>query len=192
MRHRVGNKRLSRNIAERKALMRSLARNIMGRYRIRTTLVKAKEARRHIERLITLGKENTVHARREAYKVLNDRGLVKTLFTELAPLFKDRTGGYTRIIKDYPRRGDGAEMVFLELTEQPVKEVKKPRKKIKEKEAGEPEKKPEKKPDKKADKKAEKKEEKKSPAPAPETKAAPPKKGFFKDLRQYFKRKSMG
>lgn len=200
MRHRVRGRRLSRNTSARKALLRSLTRNLLDHHRIRTSLVKAKEARRVMERLITLGKENTLHARRKAYKILNDRDKVKSLFTEIAPLFKNRTGGYTRIIRVYPRRGDGSEMVFLELTEQPVKkEVKKTRKKKAEEKEGLPktEKKPEKKPEKK-----EAPEAKAAPPPAHEKKALeprkeerpskrPPKKGFFKNLRQYFKRKSM-
>jgi len=194
MRHRVKNVRLSRNTSARKALLRSLAANIISHYRIKTSPAKAKEARRVIERLITLGKENTLHARRKAYKVLNDRAGVKRLFTEIAPLFKERSGGYTRIIRAYPRRGDGAEMVLLELTEQPVKEVKKVKgKRDQGKEAA--------KPDKKADKK-EAPEKKVAPPPAHEKKAMEPrkeekptkrapKKGFFKNLRQHFKRKSM-
>ena len=129
MKHRRKNRRLSRNTSEKKALMRSLARNIIDHHRIKTSVAKAKEGRRVIEKLITLGKENTLHARRQAYRILNDRDKVKTLFTELAPLFKERSGGYTRIIRDYPRRGDGAPMALLELTEQPVKEVKTPKKK---------------------------------------------------------------
>jgi len=187
MRHRTKSVRLSRNTSARKALLRSLAAHIISYYRIKTSLAKAKEARRVIERLITLGKENTLHARRKAYKVLNDRAGVKRLFTEIAPLFKQRAGGYTRIIRAYPRRGDGAEMVLLELTEQPVKEVKKvKRKKGEEKEAAKPEH-----PEKKV-----------APPPAHEKKALesrkeekstkrPPKKSFFKNLRQHFKRKSM-
>ena len=194
MRHRVKSVRLSRNTSARKALLRGLAANIISHCRIKTSLAKAKEARRVIERLITLGKEDTLHARRRAYKVLNDRAGVKRLFTEIAPLFKQRAGGYTRIIRAYPRRGDGAQMVLLELTEQPVKKVKEvKRKRGQDKDAA--------KPDKRADKKEEP-EKKVAPPPAHEKKAMeprkeerptkrPPKKGFFKDLRQYFKRKSM-
>jgi len=194
MRHRMKSVRLSRNTSARKALLRSLAANIINHYRIKTSLAKAKEARRVIERLITLGKADTLHARRKAYKVLNDRAGVKRLFTEIAPLFKQRAGGYTRIIRAYPRRGDGAEMVFLELTEQPVKEVKKiNKKKSEEKEAAKPE--------KRVDKKGEP-EKKVAPPPVHEKKALeprkeerptkrPPKKSFFKNLRQHFKRKSM-
>lgn len=204
MRHRRRARRLNRNIAERKALLKSLAGHLLDHYRIKTTLVKAKEARRVAEHLIGFGKEGTLHARRKAYRILNDRDKVKTLFTEIAPLFKERAGGYTRIIRTYPRRGDGAEMVFLELTEQPVK-VKEKKKTSKEKEEIKEAAKPEKKPRPEKTPKVEKKEEsgtRVAPPPAHEKKTMDPrkeerpakrrpKKGFFKDLRQYFKRKSM-
>jgi len=204
MRHRRRARKLSRNISARKALLKSLAGHLIEYYRIRTSLVKAKEARRVAERLIGFGKEGTLHARRKAYRVLNDRDKVKKLFTEVAPLFKEKAGGYTRIIRTYPRRGDGAEMVLLELTKQPVK-AKEKKKTGKEKEEIKEAAKPEKKPRTEKPPKAEKKEEpetKVAPPPAHEKKAMeprkeerptkrPPKKGFFKNLRQHFKRKSM-
>ena len=112
MRHRRRAKRLSRNIGERKALLKSLATSLITYHRIKTSLRKAKEARRLAEHLITLGKDGSLHARRKAYEILNNRGKVKLLFSEIAPLFKNRTGGYTRIMRTYPRRGDGAEMVL--------------------------------------------------------------------------------
>jgi len=211
MRHRRRSRRLSRNIAERKALLKSLAINIITHQRITTSLVKAKEARRVIEKLITLSKEGTLQARRRAYKILDDRDKVKVLFTEIAPLFKNRVGGYTRIIRTAPRRGDNAPMVLLELTERPVVEVKKGKaKKVSEKEEPKKQKtkakpvkpaKPEAKPAEKPVKTKEP-ETKVAPPPAHEKKAQEPrkeekptkdapKKGFFKNLRQHFKRKSM-
>lgn len=192
MRHRTRTKRLSRNTSARKALIRSLARNLITHQRIKTSLVKAKEARKIVEKLITLGKENTLDARRRAYRILNERDKVKQLFTDIAPLFKNRAGGYTRIIRTYPRRGDGAEIVLLELTEQPVKEkeIKKTKKKEMEGKKEEP------RPVKKEP------EAKVAPPPAHEKKTKEtrkeeksakksPKKGFFKNLRQYFNRKSI-
>jgi large subunit ribosomal protein L17 len=196
MRHRSKNRRLSRNIAERKALLKSLAAHLITYQRITTSLAKAKEARRVTERLISWGKENTLHARRQAYRVLNDRDIVKVLFTQVAPLFKNRTGGYTRIVRTYPRRGDGAEMVLLELTEQPLRETKKAKGQRAEKK---PARMPKEKKEAKQPPQREVPETKAAPPPAHEKKAKeprkeekrPPKKGFFKDLRQYFKRKSI-
>jgi len=199
MRHRTRTKRLSRNTSARKALLRSLARNLITHQRIKTSLVKAKEARKLVEKLITLGKENTLDARRRAYRILNERDKVKQLFADIAPLFKNRAGGYTRIIRTYPRRGDGAEMALLELTEQPVRE-----KEIKKTKKGKIEEKKGKVEGKKEDPGTVKKEPeaKVAPPPAHEKKTKEPrkeeksakksqKKGFFKNLRQYFNRKSI-
>ena len=84
---------------------------------ITTTLAKAKEMRRYVERVVTYGKNDTIHSRRLAYRVLGDRTLVKKLFTEIAPTFQDRNGGYTRIIKAGYRRGDSAPMAVIQFVE---------------------------------------------------------------------------
>ena len=117
MRHKIAGNRLSRNRSLRKATLRDLAKATLIDQRICTTRAKAKEARRLVEKLITLGKKDTLAARRSAFAILCDHSLVSSLFKETAPRFKNRLGGYTRIIPFENRMGDNAEMVFLELTE---------------------------------------------------------------------------
>ena len=134
MRHHKGNRKLGMMTAHRKAFMRNMARNVIKFEKIETTLRRAKESRRIIERLITLTKTDTVFSRRKAYDVLADRDLVMKLFKEIGPLFKNRSSGYTRILTLGTRRGDGAQMAFLELTDKAIVE-KLPKKAKKAKEA---------------------------------------------------------
>ena len=108
-----------------------MARAIIEHGRIKTPVVKGKEARRVVDRLITLGKEGSVHSRRRAFRVLQDRSLVKRLFAEIAPRFQDVSGGYTRVLRMMPRPGDGAERALLELTRLPAVQVAKPSTKAK-------------------------------------------------------------
>jgi len=108
--------------SHRKAFMRNMARNLLTHERIETTKARAKESRKLVERLITLTKTDSVFSRRCAYDILQDRDLVMRLFKEIAPLFKSRTSGFTRIIPIGFRRGDGADMVILELTERKITE----------------------------------------------------------------------
>lgn len=110
------------------ATLASLARNILLNQSIRTTEVKAKTARPMVEKLITLAKENTLTAKRRAFQLLGDHRLVQLLFADIGPRFAGRTGGYTRIVFLPRRRGDGAQLVLMELTEIKKKEVKKPKK----------------------------------------------------------------
>ncbi len=118
MRHRVKSQRLSRNMGARKAVLRHLAKALLVHQRIKTRPALAKEVRKVVEKLITLGKRNTLSARRRANRVLNDRKLVKLLFDEVAPKFANRNGGYTRIYKlSQWRKGDGASLCIIELTE---------------------------------------------------------------------------
>ncbi len=117
MRHGKSGNRLSRNRSLRAATMRDMAISVLLQERICTTRAKAKEARKFIEKLITLGKKDTLAARRSAFAILCDHGLVSKLFSETAPRFKSRQGGYTRIIPYMQRAGDNAELAFLELTE---------------------------------------------------------------------------
>ena len=128
MRHRNRRSRLSIMTAHRKAMMRSMVQNLFKYQRIETTLARAKETRRLAERLITTSKVDSVAARRKVYASIPDRDLVKKLFTEITPLFKERTSGFTRIIITRYRRGDGATLAFIELTEKKIVE-KHPRKK---------------------------------------------------------------
>jgi len=122
MRHRVGGRRLNRAGGVRTALRRNMITELFRRERIRTTKAKAAAIRAESERLITLAKragpEKQVHARRLAAARLNDPQVVKKLFDDLAPRFKDRPGGYTRVLKVGPRVSDGAEIVLLELVEE--------------------------------------------------------------------------
>ena len=117
MRHKIAGNRLSRNQSLRKATLRDLAKATLIDQRICTTRAKAKEARKLVEKLITLGKKDTLNARRSAFAILCDHALVSSLFKETAPRFKNRMGGYTRIIPLNNRIGDNAIMVYLELTE---------------------------------------------------------------------------
>lgn len=125
MRHRKAGKRLGRTWEHRKALFRSMARSLLTHEQIRTTETKAKELRKLADRLITFGLENDLHARRKAYKVLENHALVKKLFEEIAPRYADVPGGYTRVVKlGQPRRGDAAPMAIIEMvrpsTEEPA------------------------------------------------------------------------
>ena len=117
MRHRVAHRKLGRVTPHRTALLRNLATALFERERIRTTLVKAKELRPYAEKLITLAKRDAdrLHARRLVQRDIRDEGIVKKLFDNLGARFAARAGGYTRILRLGPRKGDGAEMAILEL-----------------------------------------------------------------------------
>jgi len=121
----------------RKATVRNMARAVLIHQRIQTTLRRAKETRRLVDRLITMAKSDTVAAHRLVYAILTDRDMVAKLFKDIAPLFKNRAGGYTRIIQLGFRRGDGAQMAILELTERKIEEkiVRKKKEKAKKEEA---------------------------------------------------------
>jgi large subunit ribosomal protein L17 len=115
MRHRVSGRKFSRPTAQRKALLRGLVRDLLLHESIQTTEAKAKEARPTAEKMITLGKDGTLHARRQALAFLNDKKVVSKLFEDVAPRYSARKGGYTRIIKIGFRGGDGAPVAQLEL-----------------------------------------------------------------------------
>ena len=118
MRHRLGYRKLNRPSGHRKALLRNLVKDLLRYESIRTTEPKAKEARRAAEKMITLGKDGSLHARRQAFRYLNDKDLVTEVFEDLAPRFAGRNGGYTRILKLGPRGGDGAPMARIELIDE--------------------------------------------------------------------------
>lgn len=205
--------------SHRAAMMRNMVRSLLVHQRIETSRARAKELRRLADAVITLGKDGTVHARRRAYAIIPDRDIIHKLFSEIAPLFKDRQGGYTRIIPLGFRRGDGAERALIELTEKkivlkaPPKKAKAPAKDDEQKrtkaapagQTAEP----------KAPKKASAKEPSTEAAGAPEPKqkhaprakaktdgkkgrkttgpdrgAAPDQQGFMKNLRGFFRRKN--
>ena len=116
MRHQKTRNKLSRDSAHRKALLMNLSKEIIEHERIETTQAKAKAVKPEIEKLITLAKRGDLHARRQALSTLSqDKFAVQKLFTEVAPRYAERPGGYTRILKLGPRRSDSTEMVFIEL-----------------------------------------------------------------------------
>ena len=124
MKHRIGFNALSRKSSQRKALMRSMVTSLLRYERIETTKAKALEVRKMAEKLITRGKVDSVHNRRVAARYIYDESVVNKLFKEIGPLFAERNGGYTRILKTGNRLGDAAEMVILELVEKTKKEEK--------------------------------------------------------------------
>jgi len=115
MRHLVAGKKLGRNSAQRKALLRNLVTSFLEKERIRTTLAKAKATRPLAEKMITLSRTNSLHARRRALRFIFKEDVVKKMFEEIGPRFSERPGGYTRIVKLGPRDGDGTEMAMLEM-----------------------------------------------------------------------------
>ena len=123
MRHRKAGRKLNRNSSHRKALLKNLAIALIEQDIIRTTLPKAKELRKVIEPLITLGKEDTVANRRLAFSRLRSDSAVAKLFTEVSVNSKDRKGGYTRIIKAGFRPGDKADMAYIELVDRSTDNV---------------------------------------------------------------------
>ena len=117
MRHKVATFKIGRSGAHRRALLANMVSSLYENGQIETTLVKAKEARRFAERLITIGKKGDLHNIRLAVARLRNKEMVRKLFTEIAPSYEGRNGGYTRIIKLGKRRGDAAEMCILQLVE---------------------------------------------------------------------------
>jgi large subunit ribosomal protein L17 len=115
MRHRVSGRKLGRKTAHRLMMFRNLVTSLLDKERIRTTLPRAKEIRPIAERMITLGKRENLHARRQALAFIKDPAVVGKLFETLAPRFSQRPGGYTRIIRLGFRDGDGAQMAIIEL-----------------------------------------------------------------------------
>jgi len=120
MRHRKSGRRLGRNSSHRKAMFRNMAASLVQHETIKTTLPKAKELRRVIEPLITLAKVDGVANRRLAFDRLRDKAAVGKLFSDIGPRFKDRPGGYLRILKTGPRPGDAAPMAIVQLVDGPV------------------------------------------------------------------------
>jgi large subunit ribosomal protein L17 len=115
MRHQKSGRQLSRNSSHRWALMRNMITSLLREEKIKTTDPKAKELRRWVERVITLGKRGDLHARRQVLSIVYDKTVVKKLFDTIGPRFKERPGGYTRIIKLGVRHGDAAQMALIEL-----------------------------------------------------------------------------
>lgn len=137
MRHGVRGRQLGRNTSHRRALFRTLVTSVLDKEKIETTVEKAKEIRPIVERMITYGKRGDLNSRRIAASFITTRDVVKKLFDTIAPRFKDRNGGYTRIIRTRRRQGDAAEMAVIELLgteakpEEKKEEKKSPAKKAK-------------------------------------------------------------
>ena len=120
MRHRKRGRHLNRNAAHRRSLFRNLSRALITHEQITTTLPKAKELRPFVEKLITLGKRGDLHARRQAASQLRDADMVKKLFDVLGPRYKERNGGYTRVLKAGFRYGDSAPVGVIEFVDRDV------------------------------------------------------------------------
>ena len=120
MRHRKSGRKLNRNSSHRKAMFRNMSASLFEHEMIRTTLAKAKELRGKAEPLITLAKEDSVANRRLAFARLRDRDVVTKLFNELGPRYKERPGGYLRVLKCGFRAGDNAPMAIVELVDRPI------------------------------------------------------------------------
>ncbi len=132
MRHLVSGRKLNRTASHRRAMLSNLAISILDKERVTTTLAKAKEVRSVVERLITYGKKGDLHRIRLAARRINDKTVLKKLFDDIAPSYKDREGGYTRIIKIDDRKGDNAAMSIIELVGRGTPDsIRKNRKKVK-------------------------------------------------------------
>jgi len=117
MRHVKRKGKLGRSPSHRDAMLRNLVSSLIVREQVKTTATKAKAVKPIIDRLVSRAKNDTVHSRRLANRIIKDRSVIRKLYHEIAPMFEDRTGGYVRIVRGYPRRGDGAPMVLLEFVE---------------------------------------------------------------------------
>jgi len=111
----AGSRKLGRASDHRKAMLRGMVTYLLEKGRIETTVTRAKEVRAMAEKMITLGKTNTLHAKRQAFAYITKESVVKKLFNEISPKYADVNGGYCRIIRTGPRRGDAAEMAIIEL-----------------------------------------------------------------------------
>lgn len=127
MRHRKRHGKLGRNSAHRKALLRNLVTSLLDKERIETTDARAKELRRVADRMITLGKRGGLHARRQALSVIRSKEVASKVFDDLADRFRERPGGYTRVLKMRRRTGDAAPMSIIELVEGKAAEASKSR-----------------------------------------------------------------
>ena len=118
MRHNRDEKRFDKKVGHLRCMMANLTNSLFISGRIKTTTAKAKELRSIAEKMVTLGKKGSLAAERQAVAFMRDKGVVKKLFKEIAPKYKDRNGGYTRILKLGPRPGDSAHMSYIELVEE--------------------------------------------------------------------------
>lgn len=169
MRHATQSQRLSRPLDLRLATVNGLVQGLVLHGQIQTTLARAKVAQRVADRLVSLGKEGSIHSRRQAFRVLKDRTLVSQLFTDIAPRYGDVAGGYTRVLRLALRRGDGAQKALLAFSRLPAPATALPKVKAK--------------------------EEPKAPTDQPQEAAAsgePEKKGLLSGLRGMWGKKKKG
>lgn len=124
MRHRVDKKKLGKTASHRKAMFRNMVTSLIEEERLETTLAKAKELRRVADKMVTLGKNGSLHARRQALSYVRNEQAVTKLFSEITDRFRERPGGYTRVLKLGERRGDGAPMAMIEYLDTPLVKVK--------------------------------------------------------------------
>ena len=192
MRHNRRTLRLGRNHNERQAMLENMVSSLLSHQAIQTTLMKAKAAKRLADRVISLSKVDTLASRRKVFSYLQDHQLTSKLFKEVAPRFKNRNGGYTRILHLQRRKGDGATMALLELTEKEikVKETKTKSKKAKHEHdhsshAGHAH--PHEEPKKESSKAHEDKRATETGKEKPQ-----PQKGFFKNISRFFRNKGGG
>lgn len=185
MRHNRQTHRLGRSYAERQAMLENMVTSLLHHQQITTTLAKAKAAKRLADRVIHLGKTDTLAKRRKVFSYLQDHVLTSRLFKEVSPRFKSRKGGYTRILQLSRRKGDGAQLALLELTEKEIiiKETKKSKKGGK---AAQEPTRGEEHPKSMTQVEKEAKPSKEAP------KRDKPKPGFFKNLGQFFRNKGFG
>ena len=190
MRHNRQTHRFGRSLGERQAMLENLVTSLLRHQEIKTTVQKAKAAKRLADHLITLGKKDSLASRREVFSYLQDHELTSKIFKDVAPRFKNRNGGYTRILQlPIRRKGDGADLALLELTEKEirVKEAKKEKKKEAKDHKGhaghehEPKAKPPGRP-----------EAAPEARPKAETKKEKPIRGFFKNIGKFFRNKGGG
>jgi len=129
MRHLKSGRKLSRTTSHRKAMLANLATSILDNGRVTTTVEKAKEVRKVVEHMITFGKKGTLHAIRLAAETIRNKEILTKLFNDIAPGYKDREGGYTRILKLKRRKGDNAELAIIELVDRGLEDSQKKKKK---------------------------------------------------------------
>jgi large subunit ribosomal protein L17 len=186
MRHHRKRRRLQRNFSHRKQLLENLVGSLFQHQQIRTTWVKAKEAQRLADRLITLGKDNTLAARRRAFDVLGSREMIVKLFNHIAPRFSERNGGYTRVLHLGNRKGDAAPMALLELTEKEIIQKKEPEKRAVRAKDAEPN-------VPKSDDATSASPVKPSVPKGPESRReVKPKRGLFGGFKKFFRKRSQG
>lgn len=172
MRHATRSQRLSLPTDHRQAVVNGLVRNLVLHGQIRTTYARAKEAQRLVDRLVTLGKDGSVHSRRRAFRILQNRTLVKRLFADIAPRYVDIAGGYTRVVRLAARPGDGAQEALLALSRLPAVPALPPK-------GAKPSAEP-------------RPAAPKAPQPKPEARESKEPKGFFQSLRERWTRKKKG